>query len=257
MKRTPVSFDPNYFPQEFHALLAGNPLFDSSCSTEAKVWFIDKGDGFFLKASSNGLLKTEAEMTAYYHSKGLAAEVLSYVQGDTDWLLTARVPGEDCTHAQYLEDPKRLCETTATLLRSLHETDATGCPVPNRTQDYLATAERNFRNGICDLDGTAFHTPEEAWSIAQEYAGALHTDTLLHGDYCLPNIMLDNWNFTGFIDLDHGGIGDRHIDLFWGIWTLGFNLKTDAYRDRFLDAYGRDKVDTELLNAISAFEVFG
>ena len=69
--------------------------------------------------------------------------------------------------------------------------------------------------------------------------------------------MLDNWKFTGFIDLDHGGIGDRHIDLFWGIWTLGFNLKTDAYRDRFLDAYGTDKIDMEILNAISAFEIFG
>lgn len=257
MKRTPVSFEPNSFPQQFHPLLADGNLFDSSCSNLAKVWFIDKGDGFYLKSAPKGSLKTEAEMTAFFHSKGLASEVLSYVQEDTDWLLTARVPGEDCTHAQYLDDPKRLCETTATLLRSLHETDAAGCPVSDHTKDYLATAERNFRNGLYDLDGTPFHTPEEAWSIVQEYAGALRTDTLLHGDYCLPNIMLDNWKFTGFIDLDHGGIGDRHIDLFWGIWTLGFNLKTDAYRDRFLDAYGTDKIDMEILNAISAFEVFG
>ena len=80
--------------------------------------------------------------------------------------------------------------------------------------------------------------------------------TLLHGDYCLPNILLDNWQLSGFIDLDAGGIGDRHIDLFWGIWTLQFNLKTDRYRDRFLDAYGRDKVTEELLRVVSAAEVF-
>ena len=85
----------------------------------------------------------------------------------------------------------------------------------------------------------------------------LKTDTLLHGDYCLPNIMLDNWRFRGFIDLDCGGIGDRHVDLFWGIWSLGFNLKTDAYRDRFLDAYGRDAVEEEMLRLIAAIEVFG
>ena len=69
--------------------------------------------------------------------------------------------------------------------------------------------------------------------------------------------MLDDWRVSGFIDLDHGGIGDRHIDLYWGCWSLGFNLKTDRYRDRFLDAYGRDKINEALLSVIGAFEVFG
>ena len=33
--------------------------------------------------------------------------------------------------------------------------------------------------------------------------------------------------------------------------------KTDAYRDRFLDAYGRDKIDEEKLRIVAAAEVFG
>jgi kanamycin kinase len=84
----------------------------------------------------------------------------------------------------------------------------------------------------------------------------LKSDTLLHGDYCLPNIILSDWQFSGFIDLDSAGLGDRHIDLFWGIWTLNFNLKTDVWGDRFLDAYGRDRIDNEILSSIGAFEVF-
>ena len=82
-------------------------------------------------------------------------------------------------------------------------------------------------------------------------------DTLLHGDYCLPNIMLDEWRFSGFIDVGNGGVGDRHVDLFWGAWTLAFNLKTEAYRERFFDAYGRDKVEDHLLSVVAAAEVFG
>lgn len=85
----------------------------------------------------------------------------------------------------------------------------------------------------------------------------MQTDTLLHGDYCLPNIILDNWKFSGFIDLDSGGVGDRHVDLFWGLWTLNYNLKTDKYSRRFVDAYGSDKVDIEKLRLIAAIEVFG
>ena len=59
------------------------------------------------------------------------------------------------------------------------------------------------------------------------------------------------------MDVGCGGVGDRHIDLFWGVWTLSFNLKTDRYRDRFLDAYGRDRVDETALKIVAAAEVFG
>ena len=73
----------------------------------------------------------------------------------------------------------------------------------------------------------------------------------------MPNIIFDDWHFSGFIDLGNSGVSDRHIDLFWGAWSLGFNLGTDKWRSRFLDAYGRDKIDEELLEAIGAFEAFG
>lgn len=81
-------------------------------------------------------------------------------------------------------------------------------------------------------------------------------DALLHGDYYLLNIILDNWRFSGFIDLDHAGLSDRHIDVFWGAWTLWFILRTDAYRNRFLDAYGRNVIDGGKLAAIAAMECF-
>ncbi|WP_247644775.1 hypothetical protein [Streptococcus sp. NLN76] len=55
-------------------------LYDSSSSPEARVYFIDRGNGFYLKQSSKGTLKLEAEMTGYVHSKGLGAEVVSYVR---------------------------------------------------------------------------------------------------------------------------------------------------------------------------------
>ena len=80
---------------------------------------------------------------------------------------------------------------------------------------------------------------------------------MLHGDYCLPNILLDDWRFSGFIDLGGAGIGDKHVDLYWGAWTLNFNLKTDKYRKRFFDVYGRDEVDEELISLIGVIESFG
>jgi kanamycin kinase len=92
--------------------------------------------------------------------------------------------------------------------------------------------------------------------VVCQAAPALQHDVLLHGDYCLPNIILKDGKLSGFIDLGNGGLGDRHIDLHWGIWSLQYNLKTDQWTDRFLDAYGRDKLNPQLLDSIRAFEVF-
>lgn len=260
MKRTPTTPDLSQFPEEFRYLLENRPVFDSSCSKEAKVWFIDEDGGLFLKSAPGGRLKEEAEMNRFFHSRGLGPEVLSYLPGETDWMLTVRIPGEDCTHPAYLSDPKRLCDTTAALLRQFHETDFTGCPVQNRTECYLTEAARNYRAGIYEHDlfpdNWGFGSAEAAWQEIQRNARCLKMDTLLHGDYCLPNILLDNWRFSGFIDLGKAGVGDRHFDIFWGAWTLLFNLKTNAYYDRFLDAYGRDCIQPELLKTIAALEGF-
>ena len=261
MKRTPVVLDPEQLPEVFHSLLAGSRVFDSSCSPAAKVYYIEKDGGFYLKTMPKGKLRREADMTRFFHSKGLSAQVLAYESLEVDWLLTARVPGEDCTTQMYLDDPVRLCDTTAQLLRQLHSFNPDGCPVPNRTAEYLDHARQNYLSNRYDdslfPDNWGYASAREAWSVVDSLGKYLKTDTLLHGDYCLPNIMLDNWRFRGFIDLGTGGIGDRHVDLFWGIWSLGFNLKTDAYRDRFLDAYGRDAVEEEMLRLIAAIEVFG
>lgn len=260
MKRTLIQPELSQFPAEFHALLTA-PVFDSSCSPEARVYFIDCDGGLFLKSAPAGTLQKEAAMDRFFCEKGFGPQVLSYQTTDRDWLLTAAVPGEDCLHEKYIADPQRLCDTTALLLRQLHETPIDGCPIPDRTADYIATAEQNFRTGRYDAtlfpDNWGYASAGEAMAVVREFSPALKHDTLLHGDYCLPNILLQDWRLSGFIDLGAGGAGDRHIDLFWGVWSLFFNLKTDAWGDRFLDVYGRDKIDKDILGSIGAFEVFG
>ena len=259
MKRTKIDLNLANFPEEFHPYLERAVIFDSSCSPEARVYFLDVDGGLYLKTSAHGSLRKEALMDDYFFKKGLGApEVVKYLSDECDWLLTSRIGGEDCTHKDYLADPKRLCDLLATKLRELHDTDFSLCPIMNHKENYIATVEKNYRAGQYDLsyfDGAS--TAEEAFRILQEGKYLLKTDTLLHGDYCLPNIMLDNWAFSGFIDLGNGGVGDRHIDLFWGAWTLNFNLGTDEYRERFFDAYGRDRVDKDVIKIIGAAEVFG
>ncbi len=162
-------------------------------------------------------------MTEYFHELGLSAEVIYFGSDfERDYLITRRIPGEDCTDRIYLENPERLCDTTAGLLRQLHENNGSGCPVENRLKSYIAAVEigcdrqhyePELFSGIWE-----FSSFEETREAAREGIRYLVRDALIHGDYCLPNIILDNWKLSGFIDLGNGGIGDRHIDILWGIW---------------------------------------
>ena len=262
MKRTLITPDLACYPARLLPLLEGATLYDSSSSPEARVLYVARDGGCFLKSAPAGSLQKEAALTRYFHTKGLAAEVLAYfTEEGHDWLLTSRVAGEDCTHASLLADPVWLCDRLAVLLRELHELPYDGCPVQDRNADYVATAARNYQNGAYDTslfpDNWGYRSAAEAWSVVEASRNALGNPVLLHGDYCLPNVMFEGRRFSGLIDLGNGGVGDRHIDLFWGAWSLFFNLKTDAYRERFLDAYGRDVIDADMFRVIAAFEVFG
>jgi kanamycin kinase len=249
------------FPAELRALVSGAELFDYSGLSTAQTLFINKDGGYFLKSAPKGELAMEAVMTRYFHDKGLSASVLSYISEDRDWLLSERVPGDNCTAEHYLAQPERLCDILAGRLAELHRMDFCGCPVHNHTERYLAAAGRSKLTSIMEKnvfsEKWGIKSVDEARRIVKERGCLLRSDTLLHGDYCLPNVILDNWRFSGFIDLANGGVGDRHVDIYWAMWSLGFNLKTDKYGGRFMDAYGRNMIDEERLRVVAAAEVFG
>ena len=262
MKKTKLDVIPSGIPERILPLLEGASVWDSSCSPEARVLYIEREGGMYLKSAAVGTLSREAEMTRFFHARKMGTEVLDYFsENGKDWFLTAAVRGEDLTHERYTSEPKLLCDTLAERLRLLHECSTEGCPVPDHTSEYLARAAKNYQTGNYDSthfpDNWGYASAEEAWRELEQSKHLLERNTLLHGDYCLPNVMFDGWDFSGFIDVGNGGVGDRHVDLFWGAWTLSFNLHTDAYRDRFFDAYGRDRVDEEMLRVIAAAEVFG
>ncbi len=270
MKRTPVTIDPAAFPLTLRPLLTGAPVYDSSCSPVARVWYIDRDGGYYLKSAPAGDLSREFLMGQYFFGVGLGAEMLSCETiDDRDWLLSRRVPGEDLTNARYLAEPAWLCDALAEALRTLHALPVAACPGDGYLDIYLARAAANYRTGSYDSshfpDSFGYRSAEEAWATLEAGRRLLHADTVIHGDYCLPNLLFDgpaggplaDHHLSGFIDLGNSGVADRHIDLFWAIWSLSFNLGTDRYRDRFLDAYGRDRVNEDALRIVAAAEVFG
>ena len=258
MKRTLLTEKPP-LPSAFATLFSKGRIYDSSCSPEARVYYLERDGGYYLKCARAGSLKREFEMASYFYRLGLGVQPLHYLSEGEDYLLTQAGIGEDATSARYLSQGRRLAEWLGETLRALHSTPCTDCPIADRTADYLATVREGYRIGRFDpsFAPDANTTPERAIAEITAAAPAMTSRVLLHGDYCLPNLLLDDWRLSAFIDLGAAGCGDRHIDLFWGAWTLCFNLGTDEYRDRFFDAYGRAEVDPALIRAVGFAECFG
>jgi len=223
------------------------PMHDVSGRSGASTYRIDRGDGYFLKIADEGKLSREARMTSYFSGKGLSAHVVEFVTADgRDFLLTENIGGRSGISDAALADPKRLTMVYAESLRQLHDSvfhdcnDISGCMNLNVPED----AELNEYTYTECADVMSSDTAQALLRLRPQ----LKCDTMLHGDYCLPNILIDgDYKLRGFIDLGEAGMGDRHFDLFWGVWSLWYNLKSNSMREYFLDCYGRDKVDFEML----------
>ncbi len=245
-------------PEELEKYVGTGDLIDRSGHSPAKVY--ETPGGYFVKCDEPGELAREYGMTKLFHGLGAGAEAVRYLTLDRDYLVTRKVPGRDLT--KDLSDPVHICHVLADALRKLHGRPVDGSiPVSSRYARYMASAAGPFSGGQYDpsvyMDGYRLSSRQEAWEIMQSSKHLLRCDTLIHGDACLPNVMEEHGAFRAFIDVSMGGIGDRHIDLYWALWSLQYNLNTDAYADVFLDRYGRKNVREDMFRIIAAFEAFG
>ena len=219
MEKIKTDINLNDFPYKLHQYLTDAEVFDSSCGENSRVLYSDRG--YYIKIAPKGSLEREATIGVKLHEKGLCARIVEYISADKDYMVSESAIGQDATH--FLAEPEKLCIALAESMKYLHS-------LP--TKDLPLSPQMEFYNKDNDLN----------------------YDTFIHGDFCLPNIMLENYNFKMFIDMGLAGKGDRHVDVFWVLWSLWFNLKTDKYTDYFLDLYGRDKINMSLIHKIAAME---
>ena len=86
---------------------------------------------------------------------------------------------------------------------------------------------------------------------------------LTHGDFCLPNVFLEDWARTGFLDLGRSGIGDRWTDIAILWRTLRDNFGghygeavPGFHPDALFDALGIEKDEERLRYYLLMDELF-
>jgi aminoglycoside phosphotransferase len=219
---------------------------DRKTGSEAQVFrFVRPGvQGCYLKISSSrkdASLEREAERMRWLAGKLPVPQVICYHrEGAVEHLVTTELPGASSHRAEHRDDIPGLVQLLAEGLRMIHQVLTDGCPFDATVAALLAQSLPRVSDPEV-LDYLREGRPESEDLV------------FTHGDYCLPNILVDRGRLGGFIDWGYAGVGDRYRDLSSCAWSVGHNLG-EEWIPFFFAAYGV-VIDQEKFDYYGSVEV--
>jgi aminoglycoside phosphotransferase len=133
------------------------------------------------------------------------------------YLLLSEIPGVPAIDAPPEKDIPGVIEELVNGLKMIHELPAKDCPFHAPLEDRIEAARERMLEGLVDEDDfdrerlgrTARDLFEELTRSVPEKEDFVFT----HGDFCAPNVILDDGKLSGFVDWDGAGVADRYQDL--------------------------------------------
>lgn len=218
----------------------------------------------FLKVSPRDTtpLAADAARLRWLAARLPVPQLLCYHEDERScYLLTAVVPGVDtATLAERADtDMAQLVRLLAAGLRQFHAVATVDCPFDARLVHELARVRQRIDQGLVDegLIGEPWTGRPLPDLLAELLATVPPQEDLVftHGDYCLPNILLDGDRVSGFVDLGRAGLGDRYRDLALAQRSLIRNCGP-AWVPLFFAEYGLPEPDEAKLTFYQLLDEF-
>lgn len=220
-----------YIPKNIILSANGNSFTaDNTGKSGARVLISDE---FVLKIDTQSSdLKHTYKMLKWLSGKLLVPQIVHYEEENfLSFLLMTKLEGQMACSEKYLEKPKELVKLLTKALKMLWQVPIDGCPYNDFLSQKLETAKYRVKNNLIDLDDVEETTfGENAFKNPKELLDWLYDNkpnvepVLSHGDFCLPNIFIDDNKISGFIDLGNCALDDKYNDIALCLRSLFHNL---------------------------------
>ena len=210
MKSSPLPLPTNVRAAAVSAL-GGAPVEEEFAwmSWAGTVWRL-RSDAAAVFVKRAAELGGERDRLAWLAGRWPVPEVVGFFhEMGDDWLVTHEVSGRPMSDLSLGWQPAEVARVLGEILRQLHSTAAEDCPFGLKKRGHV----------------------------------------LIHGDYCLPNVLVMDRKLSGLVDVGRSGLGNPEDDLAAGVWTLQYNYGKGFART-FLEAYGWPPMSDEAIERL-------
>jgi aminoglycoside phosphotransferase len=236
-------------PRDLRELTKGAPCEEVLIGWSGVRVFHIPGCGYLKIASDHLDLRPERDRLVWLRGQLPVPELLYYAEpGAQQWMLMSEIPGLPSFHEALSDRAEQVVTLLAEGLRMIHSLDITGCPFDQRLDTLLETARLNMVQGRVQEDE---FDPQRRGRPVEELYGKLLAQrpaeeslVFAHGDYCLPNVLIDPERLTvaGFVDWSGAGLSDPYYDLALGARSIVHNLGAQWVAP-FFETYGIHEID--------------
>ena len=136
-------------------------------------------------------------------------------------------------------------------LRKIHSIDPSGCPFDNNPDRLIELVQQRLKRGRIDQskfdERWTKERPSQLFEKLEKIKPRIYDLVFSHGDYCLPNVLVEKNRLSGIIDWPYSGINDRYFDLAAVTWSIGYNYG-EEWVEFFFKEYGIKTIDWERIS---------
>lgn len=188
-------------------------------------------EDYILKISSDSFeLKNEVKAFNALKGKLPIARVLAYEENNgRAYLLKTKIKGKMLCDEEFLNNPELLFKLASDALKMLWSVDIRGLDLQNTVDviiDYGKYSINNNKLKIEESDTNVTSGFKDFYEIMDCIINNKpdEENVICHGDFCLPNIIIDNNEIKGFIDLGLTGISHRYQDVAILYRSIKYNM---------------------------------
>jgi aminoglycoside phosphotransferase len=195
-----------------------------------------------------GSLEGECRRLEWLSGKLPIPAVVAFARDESrDYLVLSELAGR---HAA-AETPSAstmpvVVERLAEACRLFHSASAHACPFSESADTLIEQARGRLEAGLVDVedfdDDRRGRDPRALFDDLRALRPKREELVLSHGDFCLPNVILQGGRLAGFVDLGRAGVADRWRDVALCAHDIGERWGVE-WGARFVELCGGDPRD--------------